>query len=129
MLCLGAVLRCEKATPEELGVVYQTMLEISTKRSYLAVAAIQFLVDYLPKISPDDFAEHVWPKLTAVNAWLGKEAKIEAFWLLLEISTVFSKLPPKAYVQEHFHRKKLLSEKLPGELADILMVSVKIFLH
>ena len=122
MLCLGAILKSEQASSEEVAVACQKLLEISTKRSYLAVASIQLIVDHLPKISDVDFAEHVWPKLSSVCNWKGSEVKIESLWLLLEINSAFPKIPPKSYMQEHFKRKKLLSDDLPQEIADVLMV-------
>ena len=123
MLCLGAVLRSDQASPEEVGVAGQKLVEISSKRSYLAVASIQLLVDHLAKISNEDFLEHVWPKLSNGVVWKGPGAKIECLWLLLEINAAFPKIPPKSYLQEHFKRKKLLSEELPQEIADVLMVN------
>ena len=125
MLCLGAVLRSDQASPDEVGVACQKLVEISSKRSYLAVASIQLLVDHLPKVSNEDFLEHVWPKLSNGVVWKGPGAKIECLWLLLEINAAFPKIPPKSYLQEYFKRKKLLSEELPQEIADVLMVSKK----
>ena len=129
MLCLGAILKSEQASSEEVAVCCQKLLEISTKRSYLAVASIQLIVDHLPKISEEDFAEHVWPKLCSVCSWKGSGVKIESLWLLLEINSAFPKIPSKSYMQENFNRKKLLSDKLPQEIADVLMVSMSLFLH
>ncbi len=123
MLSYGAILRSERATAEEVSFIYQQMLGISTKKSYLAVASIQFLVDYLPKIESETFAQQVWPKLADISPWKGAEAKIEALWLLLEISNAFPSLPPKPYTLENFGRKKLLANQLTSEIANVLMVT------
>ena len=99
------------------------MLEISLKRSYLAVSAIKFLVDYLPKIeSSQDFAQYIWPKLVEKEdiVWIGKEAKIEFLWLLLEINAAFPDMPSKSYMPI-IKRKKLMNEELPEEIAEVLM--------
>ena len=122
MLTLGAILRSELTQPSEIAVAFETLLDISSKRSYLAVAAIQLIVDHLPKIDSADFSEHIWPSFAKNEAWFGKNAKIEAIWLLLEISTAFPKMPPKSYVQEHLKRKKVMGEALATEIAEVLMV-------
>ena len=122
MLCLGAVLRSNQATPDEIGIACQKLVVISSKRQYLAVASIQLIVDHLPKISSEDFSEHVWPKLVSACAWKGSSAKIESLWLLLELNSAFPTIPSKSFLKEHFKRKKLISEELPGEIAEVLMV-------
>ena len=122
MLCLGAVLRSNQATPDEIGIACQKLVVISSKRQYLAVASIQLIVDHLPKISSEDFSEHVWPKLVSACAWKGSSAKIESLWLLLELNSAFPSIPSKSFLKEHFKRKKLISEELPGEIAEVLMV-------
>ena len=90
MLCYGAVLGSEKSPVEELGIIFEKLVEISSKRSYLSVAAIKFLVDYLPQIDEND---------------------------------KFPQIPNKGDLQVHFQRKKLLTEDLGKEIAEILMVS------
>ena len=111
MLCYGAVLRSEKASVEELGTIFEKLVEISSKRSYLSVAAIKFLV------------EKIWPLIQDKCIWRGSEAKIENMWLLLEIHEKFPVIPNKGDLQVHFQRKKLLTEDLGKEIAEILMVS------
>ena len=120
MLCNGALLRSEKATLEEIGIIFQKLIGVSSKRSYFGVAAIKFIVDYLPKLSAEDFAT-LWPQISEKLQWKGEAAKLETFWLLLEIATIFPKMPPKTYVLEHFNRKKLLDEELVDELFNVLM--------
>ena len=123
MLTLGAVLRSGAATPSEISFAFGVLLEISSKRSYLGVASIQLIVDHLQGIEASDFADKIWPVLSKENYWKGQNVKIETLWLLLEISAKFPKIPPKSYVQEHFGRKKFLSDELASEVADVLMVS------
>ena len=122
MFCLGAILRSKQASPEEIGIACQKLVEISTKRSYLAVTCIQLIAEQLPKISEEDFSEHVWPKLVNVCVWKGPNAKIESLWLLLEINSAYKKKTIKSYIKEHFKREKLLSAELPHEIAEVLMV-------
>ena len=131
MLCYGAVLRSEKASVEELGTIFEKLVEISSKRSYLSVAAIKFLVDYLPKIDENDFAEKIWPLIQDKCRWRGSEAKIENMWLLLEIHEKFPAIPNKGDLQVHFQRKKLLTEDLGKEIAEILSPgeNIKFFYH
>lgn len=128
-LCLGAILRSGRAKVEELGDICKKLVEISTKKSYLSVAAIKFIVDYFPHISKQDFATHVWPFIEDKIRPVGDGAKIEAFWLLLEINSAYPELPPKNYVQDHFRRNKLISEVLPQEIAEVLMVRIFLILQ
>lgn len=87
------------------------------------MAAFKFIVDILPKLTNEaDFAEHIWPKISEKLHFKGDAAKIESLWLLLEINGHFKKVPTKAFLVEHFGRKKLLHEDLPKEIAQILMV-------
>ena len=121
MLSLGALLRSEKVSIEEVGIIFQQLISISSKRSYFGVAAIRFIVDYLPKLSAEEFTNAIWPQISQTIQWKGDNAKLESFWLLLEINSAFPKMPPKDYMLEHFNRKKLLDEDLPEEVFNVLM--------
>ena len=124
MLCYGAILRSKRATSSDLGNIFERLIELSAKRSYLSVAAIKFLVDYLDNITSDEFAEKIWPVIEEKCRWKGQDTKIESWWLLLEIHDKFPNIPRPSDMQVHFQRKKLLSIELAKELADVLMVSV-----
>ena len=120
MLGYGALLRSQKVSIEEVGIIFQNLIEISAKRSYFGVAAIKFIVDYLPNLSSEDMTS-IWPQISEKFQWKGENAKLESFWLLLEINSAFPKMPPKSYVLEHFQRKKLLDSDLPEEVFNVLM--------
>ena len=126
MLCYGAILRSKRATSADLGNIFERLIELSAKRSYLSVAAIKFLVDYLDNITSDDFAEKIWPVVEEKCRWKGQDTKIESWWLLLEIHDKFPNIPRPSDMQVHFQRKKLLSIELAKELAHVLMVSNRV---
>ena len=121
MLSFGALLRSEKVSIEEVGIIFQQLISISSKRSYFGVAAVRFIVDYLPKLSAEEFTNQIWPQISQTIQWKGDNAKLESFWLLLEINSAFPKMPPKDYMLEHFNRKKLLDDDLPEEVFNVLM--------
>ena len=122
MLCYGAILRSKRATLSDLGIIFEKLIVLSGKRSYLSVAAIKFLVDHLENITSDDFAEKIWPVIEDKCRWKGQDSKIESWWLLLEIHDKFPNIPRPSDMQVHFQRKKLLSIELAKELAHVLMV-------
>ena len=126
MLCYGAILRSKRATSADLGNIFERLIELSAKRSYLSVAAIKFLVDYLDNITSDEFAEKIWPVIEEKCRWKGQDTKIESWWLLLEIHDKFPNIPRPSDMQVHFQRKKLLSIELAKELAHVLMVSNRV---
>ena len=126
MLCYGAILRSKRATSSDLGNIFERLIELSAKRSYLSVAAIKFLVDYLDNITSDEFAEKIWPVIEEKCRWKGQDTKIESWWLLLEIHDKFPNIPRPSDMQVHFQRKKLLSIELAKELAHVLMVSNRV---
>ena len=129
MLCYGAILRSLRASSSETGNIFERLIEISSKRSYLSVAAIKFLVDHLQNISAVDFANDIWPLIQDKCRWKGQEAKIESIWLLLEIHDKFPEVPNKGDLQVHFQRKKFLTDDLGREIADVLMVIINFILQ
>jgi hypothetical protein len=51
LLCGGALLRWGRLTPEQSAAVVADVLEVAKKRSYLTVTGVQFVVDYISRVS------------------------------------------------------------------------------
>ena len=50
MLSYGAVIRSGKASPDQLGFILEKLLSLSSKRSYLATPAYNFIIEALGQV-------------------------------------------------------------------------------
>lgn len=124
VLTCGAILRSGlflKGNQEEQQKVIEILLNAGKKRSYLASAAVTFLIDLFEQINEKQFQNVILPSLKAELTKPVNVLTLDDLYLVLVAQKKFPKVVNKKFLENCVGTSQIIAENTLKSLCDVLV--------